>query len=163
MAKTSIQVTGVKESLKTLRKTEPEIRRQFNKDARKIVKPIVNEAKQNYPSYVMSGLTKSWIQNGRTIFPYDQKTAQQNIKVKISTAKKATSVIAVVQQNIAAAVLEVAGKRTPNTFSENLSNAWRPPMRAMWPAADDKLPDTQREMVEALDKVQSRINAELRR
>jgi hypothetical protein len=163
MAKTSVQVTGVKESLKTLRKTKPEIRRQFNKDARKIVKPIVDEAKQAYPAYIMSGLSRAWQQNGRQIFPYDQTAAQRNIKVKISTAKKATSVIAVVQQDVAAAVLETAGKRNPNTFSSNLSNAWRDPMRAMWPAAEDKLPDAQREMVDAIDKVEARINAELRR
>jgi mRNA-degrading endonuclease RelE of RelBE toxin-antitoxin system len=43
--KVTSNVAGAKDALKTLRKLDPEARKQFLKDAKQIAAPIVNEAK----------------------------------------------------------------------------------------------------------------------
>jgi predicted phage tail protein len=48
-ALTQIEVVGAKEAIKALRRIDPELRKQFNRDARAIVKPALDEIKKSYP------------------------------------------------------------------------------------------------------------------
>ena len=41
----SVQVVGVKDTLKQLRELDPELRKQFSRDVKQIVKPLTDEAK----------------------------------------------------------------------------------------------------------------------
>jgi hypothetical protein len=163
----SMQVTGLKESLRTLRKVDPEIRKEFNRGVRTITKPVVDEAKNTYWVDALSGMSKPWNQRGRNLFPYDQAAARKGIKTKISTAKKNRSLVSIVQDNPAAAIIEIAGKANANpagdNFNQNLTDKLGPPMRVLWPSIDKNLSKVQREMGALVDKTEARINRELKR
>jgi hypothetical protein len=162
-----MQVTGVKEALRTLNKIDPSIRREFTQSARQITKPVVDEAKSTYWAEALSGMSKPWNQRGRDLFPYDQNDARKGVKTKVSTAKKNRSLVSIVQQNPAAAIIEVAGKSNQNpagdNFNQNLTNAVGPPMRIMWPALDKNLNRLQREIGALVDRTERRIQAEINR
>jgi mRNA-degrading endonuclease RelE of RelBE toxin-antitoxin system len=53
--KVTSNVAGAKDALKTLRKLDPEARKQFLKDAKQIAAPIVNEAKICLPRQNLVG------------------------------------------------------------------------------------------------------------
>jgi hypothetical protein len=59
--KVTSNVAGAKDALKTLRKLDPEARKQFLKDARQIAAPIVNQAKSAYPDKILSGMKYPWV------------------------------------------------------------------------------------------------------
>jgi hypothetical protein len=42
----SVEVSGVKSAIKELRKIDPELRKQFNKDAKEVVRPSLKPPKQ---------------------------------------------------------------------------------------------------------------------
>ena len=46
----TIQVQGLKETLRDLQKLEPETRKQINKDIRRTVKPVADHINSNIPA-----------------------------------------------------------------------------------------------------------------
>ena len=73
----TMQVQGLESTLKTLQKIQPEVKKQFFKDAKQIVKPAVDEAKGAYRSDYLSGMTRAWSPGGRPIFPWNLGAAQK--------------------------------------------------------------------------------------
>ena len=132
------EVVGAKEAIKGLRKLDPELRKQFNRDVKAIAAPVVNEAKTGYPQMPLSGMTRAWSQNSRTLFPWEHSKAKSGVQVKIDTSKKAVSVIRIVQKDPAASIYELAGKRASNpagaNFIKNLEARFGRAQRVLWPA-----------------------------
>lgn len=153
---TRVEVIGVKEVLKDLRQLDPEMRKQFNKDAKDIVAPLTNDAKGNYPAKYLSGMFGNWTQNARKLFPYDQGAARKGVVLKVDTGKRNSSVFTVIQKNPAAAIIDIAGKRSSSVFVNNLT-AFGQPSRVMWPAAERNQDQVQKNLLEALDKVAKEI------
>ena len=163
---TDIQVIGVKETIKELRNLDPELRKQFNRDAKKIAAPIIDKAKSDYPTRYLSGMARAWSQRGRQLFPYNQRDAQRGVVLKIDTGKRATSTLTIIQKNPAAAIIDMAGQN-PGTEgrSRNFISAMGfyhgNPSRVMWPAAESKIDQVQNEMIkvvtEAANQVELRI------
>ena len=160
---TNVEVIGVKEVIKELRQIDPELRKQFNRDARKVAEPIINEAKGNYPAKYLSGMARLWSQRGRQLFPYNQRDAQRGVVFKIDTGRRATSVLTVIQKNPAAAIIDMAGKGGGSNeqgarFIRQLSGS---PSRVMWPAAESKQDEVTNAMMElvkeAAQTVENRI------
>lgn len=160
---TNVEVIGVKETIKELRSLDPELRKQFNKDARKIAEPITNEAKSRYPAKYLSGMGRTWSQRGRKLFPYTQRDAQRGVVFKIDTGRRATSILTIIQKNPAAAIVDMAGKGggTNAQGSRFISALFGQPSRVMWPAAEskqDQVTDAMMELVkEAAQQVENRI------
>jgi len=46
----AVRVEGAKEAIKTLRKIDPELRKEFNAEVRRIAAPIVDAAKPTTPT-----------------------------------------------------------------------------------------------------------------
>ena len=160
------EVKGGKEALKTLRRIDPEARKQFLKDAKKIADPIISAAKDNYPAdpFVLSGMSRKWTKNGRELFPYSQAKARRNVQLKLDTRARSGGLIKVVQKDVAASIYEVAGRKNPGSaFNARLSAKTRRPSRALWPAAEDNLTKVQNEMLDALREVERLITRELER
>ncbi len=101
---TNVEVIGVKETIRELRQFDPELRKQFNRDAKKVAEPILNEAKSRYPDKYLSGMARIWSQRGRKLFPYSQRDAQRGVVFKIDTGRRATSILTIIQKNPAAAI-----------------------------------------------------------
>ena len=158
------EIVGAKEAIKALRKIDPELRKQFNRDAKEITRPVIDAAKKAYPTIegVPSGLKRNWAQRGATKFPYSQQAAARGLRFKVDTSKKSASVIKIQQVNPAAVIIEVAGKRNANPLGAALDRTVGQPSRILWPAMEAQLPQVTSEMEKAVLDAVSRVNKELR-
>ena len=135
MAKTS-EITGVKETIKALRRIDPELRKEFNAKYKDAVSPMTNAAKAIYDDQRFpSGTKRTWAPGGRKIFPLTAAKAKTGVKPKINTAYRGGTALYVMQANPAAAVFDIAGRSTGlgAAFSAKFG---RNPSRVMWPVAE---------------------------
>jgi len=158
----SVEVSGVKEAVKELRKIDPELRKQFNKDAKKVAEPVINDAKSQYPSMYLSGMSRIWTQNGVAKFPYSQSKAKSGVRVKTDTRGKAISIISITQNNPAAAIVDMAGKKGGGSargqrFIANLTAKAGNPSRVMWPAFERNETEVTFQMTELVGEVMKTV------
>jgi hypothetical protein len=135
VAKTS-EITGVKETIKALRRIDPELRKEFNAKYKDAVSPMTNAAKAIYDDQRFpSGTKRTWAPGGRKIFPLTAAKAKTGVKPKINTAYRGGTALYVMQANPAAAVFDIAGRSTGlgAAFSAKFG---RNPSRVMWPVAE---------------------------
>jgi hypothetical protein len=135
VAKTS-EITGVKETIKALRRIEPELRKEFNAKYKDAVSPMTNAAKAIYDDQRFpSGTKRTWAPGGRKIFPLTAAKAKTGVKPKINTSYRGGTALYVMQANPAAAVFDIAGRSTGlgAAFSAKFG---RDPSRVMWPVAE---------------------------
>lgn len=152
----SVRVLGVKETIRELKEVGPDIQKQFRRDVKVIVQPIIDQAKTDYGSQdPPSGTARNWQQNGRQKFPLSASKSKSGMKPSIKTGKRNSSTILVIQRNPGAAIFEFA-----NTGS--LGEAFRGknghPARVVWPAAEKQLPRVIGEMTELVKKVEVMVN-----
>ena len=154
------EIKGAKQAIISLRKIDPEYRKDFNREAKNIAAPLVADAKNLYPEMPLSGMAKLWTNNGRELLPWTVSKVRSGVKLKTSTRKNASSVLYITQANPAGAIFEVAGKANPGkTFNKNL--------RAkkgfiLWPTADKHLPDVQRGLIKLVEDVMEKVDKETR-
>ena len=161
-----VKMSGVKEAVKELRKIDPELRKQFNKDAKAVVRPVIDAAKSNYPAQFLSGMSRPWTQNGAVKFPYVQTKARAGVKLKVDTRGKAVSVISVLQNNPAAAIIDMAGKKGGGSprgevFIKNLTNKFGTASRIMWPSFESHQTEVTYEMIQLINEVMKRVDKEI--
>lgn len=157
------EVKGVKEAAKALRRIDPELRKDFNREVKRIAAPIVDAAKANYTDYLIpSGTRRVWTQRGRQLFPFTVAKARQGVRPKIDTRSRSRSSIKVVQSNPAAAIFEFAGAKTDNKLGRAFSTKGRRPARVMWPAAEARIDAVTDEMKKLVKDVEKLVQKELR-
>jgi hypothetical protein len=131
------EIVGAKEAIKSLRKIDPELRKQFNRDVKTITAPVVDAAKTAYPTMPLSGMSRIWSAGGRQLLPWSASKARSGVQVKIDTGKRAVSVIRIQQKDPAASIYELAGKRASNpkgrAFIDNLEARFGRAQRVLWP------------------------------
>jgi len=160
----SMQIQGLESTLKALKKVKPEVQKQFFKDAKKILKPVVDEAKQLYPygdptkknGAWPSGISRTWAPGGRGLFPYVQSAAVRGISVKTSLSKKKDAVLTIVNKDAAASIVEFAGTN-PNRLADALNCWWEKP-RVMWHAYENNAGQVESEMKQSVDQVMAQIS-----
>ncbi len=162
------EVRGVRESIVALRKIDPQLRKQFNRRANDIARPIVTEARRRYTQVPLSGMSRTWAPRGRALFPFTVSKARSGVRVKVDTSKRLNrgparpvGIVAVKQTNAAAVIFDMAGKATDNQLSRNLTARWGQPSRVMWPAAESQLPDVERQMRALTNEVERFVQAQL--
>lgn len=129
-----IEVVGIKETIKALRRLDPEHRKEFNKGVRSVVAPMMAAAKSAYPQLPISGMGRNWQQRGSAKFPYEVGKVRAGVKVKVSTRRNSNSVVYISQGNAAGAIFEVAGTKTPGApFNVQLRAR---SSRVLWPTFD---------------------------
>ena len=133
------EVVGVKETIKALRRVDPEFRKEFNRAAKAIVAPMVAEAKGLYPQLPLSGMARSWTPKAFSIFPWQVSKVRSSVKVKTSTRRDKNSVVYISQGTPAGAIFEVAGTKTPGApFNANLRAR---SSRVLWPTYERYAPE----------------------
>ena len=160
----SMQIQGLESTLKALKKVKPEVQKQFFKDAKKILKPVIDEAKTLYPygdqtkknGAWPSGISRTWAPGGRGLFPYSQTAAVRGISVKTSLSKKNDAVLTIVNKDAAASIVEFAGTN-PNRLADAL-NGWGNKPRVMWRAYENNAGKVEAEMKVSVDEVMAQIN-----
>ena len=165
-ANAQIEVYGLKEALKELRKVEPDFRKTVNKDAKELAKPAVDDAKSQYPPTLLSGMQRNWTQRGNLKFPYSQQKAQRGVTVKVDTSKRNSSTISIIQKDPAAAIIDMAGKKGGSNaqgarFISALTLQFGLPSRVMWPAYDRNAGAVEQNMVELVERVMDAVNRNL--
>ena len=131
------EVVGAKEAIRGLRKIDPELRNQFNRDVKAITRPVVDQAKGKYPTMPLSGMSRFWAAGTRQLLPWQQSKARNGVQVKIDTGKRAVAVIRIQQKDPAASIYELAGKQGNNpkgrSFINNLEARFGRAQRVLWP------------------------------
>jgi len=155
----SMRVEGVKGTLVTLRKIDPQLRKAFNANVKQITKPIVDDAKTRYRSIQFpSGTARNWTQKGRPKFPLNNSDSVRGVKAKVSTSKRNSSTIVVGQFNAGASIFEFAsGGNLGASFKKK--NGGTP--RVMWPAADRHLEAVTQNMADLVRQAELDISQEL--
>ena len=116
-----IQMTGLKEAIRSLNKVEPGLRKKFVQDATAIAQPAIREAQQGYTRIPLSGMARKWTDaNGRKLFPFSIARAVSGVKLKVDASREATALIYITQTNQAAAIFESAGRANPNSLGDSL-------------------------------------------
>ena len=121
-ASTTIEVVGVKQTINSLRKIDPQLQKDFKADATSIAQPAVNAAKNVYTSVPLSGMKYKWQEQGRTRanFPFTVAKAVNGVKVRFDTRRGAVGVILIEQKDPAAAIFETAGRANANKLNTSL-------------------------------------------
>ena len=141
----SIQVFGVKEALKEINKINPKLRREFTKRYQKIVKPVLQQAKDSFPDAPpLSRMGKPYKHLGS----WDGGLVAKGVVAKINTrsARKRNIEKGAVYESIATFLIQqktgwgslydMAGRKNNDSLmARNLAKeGFGSPSRAMWPA-----------------------------
>lgn len=162
-ANVDIKVHGVKEALKELKLTDPTYKKLFTKESKRIAKPVTDAAKAKYPPKILSGLARHWSPKGRSVFPYDQAAARRGVKVITDTNQRHTSVLAIVQMDVAAAVIDITGKADIGIpLSLYLTRALNShASRVMWPAYEENAAEIEQGFRDLVGDVMKRVGKKI--
>jgi hypothetical protein len=159
---TSIEMTGLKEAIRSLNKIEPGLRKEFVAQATRIAQPAIDEVKRGYEREYLSGMARNWSQGGSKKFPFSIARAISGVKLKVDASREATSLIYIQQGNAGAAIWEAAGRKTSNSLGNNLGSIPAPNRtRNLGPAVFRKRGQIEREMQSASQAVINRVEKEL--
>jgi hypothetical protein len=168
-----IEVVGVKNALRDLGKFDKDLARDLRKDARRAMKPIVDDAKRNIPTTALSGMSRPWTsaRSGVQLLPWDGTQARKYVKAKTSTKKPRE--FQGVTRDLAAfyvswaggvnAIFDMAGRRSNSVMAANLTGKFGPPSRIMWPAAERHEAQVSAEISKVVDDVVRATNDKLGR
>jgi len=159
---TSIEMTGLKEAIRSLNKIEPGLRKEFVAQATRIAQPAIQEAQRGYQREYLSGMARKWTQNGKKIFPFSVARAVSGVKLKVDASREATSLIYITQTNVAAAVFEAAGRANQNRLGDSLGQLRPGTTRVLGPAVFRKRGEIEKEMQSASQAVINRVEKELK-
>ena len=157
----TMQVQGLQSTLKTLSTLKPALKKQFFKDAREIVSPAVDEAKGAYKSDYLSGMSRAWTPKGRpSVFPWNSGLASAGVAVKTSLSKRNDAVLSIIQKDVAASILDMAGKKSDKRgFASHLTAKSDPPSRVMWRSYEHNAGAIEARMALSVKKVMAEITA----
>ena len=159
---TTIQVTGLKETIRSLNKVEPGLRKQFVQEASRIAQPAIQEVQRDYTKVPLSGMARNWQQSGSKKFPFSVARAISGVKLKVDASREATSLIYITQMNAGAAIWEAAGRKTHNSLGDSLGSIPKPNhTRNLGPAVFRKRNEIEREMLRAVNNAMDTVQREL--
>ena len=101
---TTIEVTGLKDAIRSLNKVEPGLRKEFVAQATRIAAPAIKEVQRVYEREYLSGMARNWTQGGSKKFPFSISRAISGVKLKVDASREATSLIYIQQMNAGAAI-----------------------------------------------------------
>ena len=156
------EVVGIRDAVKTLKKLEPAVYKEFRQDAVNALKPITLEAQATLNKAgpaPLSGMARKWAPKGRQIFPYVQTKAVRGVKVSLRPSKAAF--LTVQQKDASGAIFDIAGRSSNNRFGQALDKYGKA-SRSMWPAADAKENEVRRNLADLVGKVASKTQTKLR-
>jgi hypothetical protein len=173
----SMEIQGLKESLKIVNKVDKSLRLEVGRDIKRIGEKTVVAA---IMELIPPGAPMSGMEHAKRTGWYNSKN--KGIKVKTNTrgarrrniAKGAQyetlAVITVQTTGAALAMMDMAGKRSsagegprarPNFVPLLNERLGRSPSRFMWAGGEKAIPDFQRELKPSIDRVIYRANQEL--
>jgi hypothetical protein len=159
-----MEIVGAKDAIRSLNKIEPGLRKEFAAEATRIAQPAIQEAQSQYSriGVPLSGMERNWTSGNRKIFPYNVAKALRGVKVRLQGDRRVTSVILIEQRDVATAVWETAGRKTPNRLGDQLGQLEPNRSRVLGPALFRRRNEVQGEMESAMLNVVRRVERELK-
>ena len=169
-----IQVKGVAETMRELGKINPSLKRELNKDIRKVLKPMLTEITQSIPTLApLPGM----IHNGRTgwnnrknpLIKIDARKPRRNLNEPRMSVP--VNIVRITTKGAPVAIVDMAGK-AGGVSSKREAKYRRPmfasslegePSRFMWAKAADSLSMIEREMDSTIKAVVLKANQEMAR
>jgi hypothetical protein len=153
----SVQVEGIKETIRELKNIDPEIRRSFNRNVKVIVRPVIQEAQRKYRAETYpSGTARNW----KNKFPLSGDAAARATTSSIKTSRKNTSTILIVNKNPGASVFEFADTGSLGAAFRGKNGA---PARTLWPSTTKNMPEVVQQMSKLVAEVEVLINGRMNR
>ena len=119
-ASTTIEIVGVKQTINSLRKIDPQLQKDFKSDATAIAQPAIQAGKAVYTDLPLSGMKYNWTQRDRKLFPFTVTKAVNGVRMRFDTRRGAVGVILIEQKDPAAAIFETAGRANANKLGQAL-------------------------------------------
>lgn len=157
----NMELVGVRETIRSLNKVEPGLRKQFVAESKQIAQPAIQRVQAAYQQVPLSGMSRKWSQNGRQLFPFTVAKAKRGVQLKVDTDRRATAIISIVQKDQATAIFETAGRRNPNPLERSLGELRPGRTRIIGPAVYSARHLIEREMLDAIKKAMKRVQKEL--
>jgi hypothetical protein len=164
---TTFEVVGLKQTINSLRKIDPQLQKDFKNDATRIAQPAINAGKAVYTKVPISNFDKDWTQrkDNRRIKGFDVDKAKNGIKMRFDTRRNAVGVILIEQKNQGAAIFEVAGRASSNRLDTSLRIAGYPVSagrtRLIGPAVYKARRGIEKEMAKMIQDSMSTVQKEL--
>lgn len=155
------QARGINEAIRELAKLDPTLRRDLKREAKQIVRPIIDDAKKRYPNTAkgrspLRGVNYNWEAIAGSGFPYDGAAARRGLRFFADIGRPNRTVIRVRQINAAAAVLEYVGRG--NALGQAVGARYGFRNRFLWASAEKEVPNVIREMRLVIDRMVFGIN-----
>ena len=160
---TSVNVFGVQAALKRYVEQPTQLRPEFTKRYKDIVKPVVVQAKAKFPSEApLSHMARPHARLGG----WDGGLVKKGVIAKINTRKGRTDEVAVfmIQQRTGwGSIFDIAGRNNASSqFVQNLmSKGYGNASRAMWPAYESNAIQIQGAVVDLVGDVMAEVNRNL--
>ena len=160
----TVRVDGVKDTINQLGKIDKQLQKQFKADATRIAEPALDAGRRSYARlnnesdpYALSGMSRSWTQGGRKIFPLTVTKAIKGVSMKFDTRRRAIGVILIIQKDVATAVFETAGRKTSNKLGASLGSIDSGKTRLLQPAVDGARDKIEKEMKQLVKDVTATV------
>ena len=173
----SMEIEGLKESLKIINKVDKKLRLEIGRDIKRIGEKTVVAA---INELIPPGAPMSGMEHRKRTGWYNSKNKGVKVKTNTRGARKRNiakgaqyetiAVITVGTTGAALAMMDMAGKRSsagegprarPNVVPLLNERLGRGPSRFMWAGGEKAIPDFQRELGPVIDRVIYRSNQEL--
>jgi hypothetical protein len=149
----------------------PEIRRAYTKEYKKIVKPVLDQAKFNVPNAApLSGMERGFKRLGK----WDSALVKKGIVAKIDTrkARNRNAVKGAQYENVGTfyvvsktgygMLFDMAGKKSPDSpLVLALQSFYGAPSRTMWPAWTMHEMEVEAQVFDMVKRIQKSLNDEL--
>ena len=181
-------VTGVREALRVINNFDKTLRKQFTRDFKDAVQPMVRAAQKNVPSEApLSGMTRNW--KGQPLWR-GGSTERKQITTKIETRKASRKITArsIMYETVGVVSVVAGGGKSSNgvsrgrniaiydmagrgnkpstvqgmTLINKLNQEQGKASRAMWPAAEETLNDVTQNCRPIVDRAVADANRALR-
>jgi hypothetical protein len=102
-ASTTIEIVGVKQTINSLRKIDPQLQKDFKSDATAIAQPAINAGKNVYQTVPISNFANDWnnktASGSRRIKGFNIEKARAGVKMRFDTRRGAVGVILIEQKD----------------------------------------------------------------
>ena len=160
-ASTTIEVVGVKQTINSLRKIDPQLQKDFKADATAIAQPAINAGKSVYKELPLSGMKYGWTQRDRKLFPFTITKAVNGVKMRFDTRRNAVGVILIEQKDPAAAIFETAGRANANKLGNALGFVGAGRTRLIGPAVYKARRGIEAEMTKMIAKTMRDVQRDI--
>jgi hypothetical protein len=158
---TTVEIVGVKNTINSLRKIDPELQKEFKAQAIQISQPAIQAAKNVYTKIPLSGMQYAWSKGGRKLFPFTVSKAVNGVRMRFDTRRNAVGVILIEQKDPAAAIFETAGRANSNRLGNSLGFVGAGRTRLIGPAVYKARRGVEQELKSAIMDAMRTVQREL--